>query len=168
MYLWLLLLTYCCIIFMQLIIEGFPIHQNTGSNVPNIILPNLGLHGARWDREAEQISPLSDGEDARGTRCSVLLTLKPSAHSEITTTSTAVCATKKSYDCPVLLVTSGSVREATVQSAPKLCTVPLPCSTNWEQMTRTQELQGQEGQSTSPELSNDNCPAVFLSCEWPT
>lgn len=167
--LWLVLLTVVLLYHpsLQLIIEGFAVHQNTDSNVPSIILPNLCLHGARWDREAEQLSPLSDGEDTRGTRCSVLLTLKPSAHSESTTTSTAVCATY--YDCPVLLVTSGSVREATVQSAPKLCTVPLPCSARWEQTTRTQELNSQEGLVTSPELSNGKyCPAVFLTCEWPT
>ena len=156
------------IISMQLIIEGFPVHPYPDSDVPSIILQNLCLHGARWDRQTEQLSPLSnDGEHtSRGpTKCSVLLTLKPSPqpHSEATTIGAGgTCC----YDCPLLLVSSGSVREAMVQSAPRLCTVPLPCSSgNWP---KQQTARTPEGQGTSPELVSDNCPAVFLSCEWPT
>jgi hypothetical protein len=161
-----------CIVSLQLVIEGFPIHQYTDSDVPSIILRNLCLHGARWNRQTKQLSPLSDGEHtSKGpTRCSILLTLNPSRqpHSEASTIGGAAAA-RCCYDCPLLLVTSGSVREATVQFAPRLCTVPLPCSSGDWPKQQMAPAGTPEGQGTSPdELTSDNCPAVFLSCEWPT
>ena len=162
--------TVVCIISMQLIIEGFPVHPYPDSDVPSIILRNLCLHGARWDRQTEQLSSLGDGEQSsRGpTRCSVLLTLKPSPQPHSKATTVGACGTC-CYDCPLLLVTSGSVREATVQSAPRLCTVPLSCSSGNCSWPKQPTARTPEGQGTSPEeLVSDNCPAIFLSCEWPT
>ena len=154
----------CCIIFIQLLIEGFSVHHNSDSNAPTIIFSDLYLHGARWDGQTEQLSPLSEGEDtAGGTRCSILITLKQPDFENATTN--AVCA---AYNCPLLLVISGSVREATVQSAPKLCTLPLACSPNWDQILARTHCHGQEGQSTPSELVGDDYPKVYLSCEWPT
>lgn len=139
------------------------IHRNTDSDIPSIVLPDMRLHGARWDGHTAQLVPLSDDDDTRATRCRLLLTLKQTvAH------SAEICAT---YDCPVLLVISSSVRETTLQSSTtlRLCTVPLPCSANWEQQMRTNEPHTQGDTSTSLEQkrTGDCSLAVFLGCEWP-
>ena len=103
-----------------------------------------------------QLGPPHNSDDKRNTKGSIILTLD--THSEERS------ATVSTYNCPLLLVTSGGSEEPTVRSSPVLCHIPLPykseCTENLTPETACMPFK------TSVDPSD--YPLGFLSCEWPT
>ena len=159
---------------VQLIIGDLSLHQNNDA----IVFSDLSLHGARWEESTMQLCPLHDGQDKKTTQhCSLLLTLsRQTAHSS----DSASCpqpgtSAARMYNCPLLLLSSGAALEASVNSAPLLCSIQLPCSCEWVEpsatailMTTHQTPCERDTTPTQPLVGCNWLPSVFLSCELPT
>ena len=141
-----------CSCVLQLLLGELSHHHDVDA-VKSVVFPNVHLHGARWDQQAMQLRPLCDGDnDKRSTKGSIIVTLNTNSEERTTAVNT--------YNCPLLLVTS---EEPTVRSAPVLCHIPLPCTSD---CAETLTLETACMSKTSVDVSD--YPAKFLSCEWPT
>lgn len=145
-----------CSHLLQLLLGGLSHHHNVDAS-KSVVFPNVHLHGARWDEQSMQLaSPHNSDDKKRSTKGSVILTLS--------TLSEERSATVSTYNCPLLLVTSGGCEEPTVRSAPVLCNIPLPCTSDCTENLTPETACMPFKTSVDP----SDYPVGFLSCEWPT
>lgn len=141
---------------LQLLPGGLSHYHNVDAS-KSVVFPNIHLHGARWDEQALQlVPPLNSDDKKRNTKGSIVLTLNTHSEERSTTVST--------YNCPLLLVTSGDCEEPTIRSAPVLCHIPLPCSSECTENLTPETVCMPFETSVDPSVY----PVGFLSCEWPT